>query len=366
LNASGGGSYSWNTGATTSALHVSPTSNTTYTVIVSVGSCADTASATVVVNPSASVLVSGNTILCAGDMTTLTATGTGNYSWNTGATTSVITAIPASTTTYVVTALNANGCNDMDTAVVIVSPPPIAVANNVTICSGENATLVASGGAVYSWSNGSTSSVVQLTPGASSTYTVIVSIGSCLDTAVSTVVVNPSAVATAWNNITITAGTVTTLAASGGGTYTWSNDMVDSVITVAPFVTTIYCVTVSNGTSCTDTACVTVRVEPINCAPVSSEEAFALPSAFSPNNDGQNDRWRLLYVPLLADCLAEFEVFVYNRWGEKIFEGTDINFSWDGTYKGRLEDTAVFGYYLEGILKDGTKIKKKGNVSLLR
>jgi hypothetical protein len=35
-------------------------------------------------------------------------------------------------------------------------------------------------------------------------------------------------------------------------------------------------------------------------------------------------------------------------------------------YKGKLEDTAVFGYYLTGTLKDGTKVKKKGNVSLLR
>ena len=134
---------------------------------------------------------------------------------------------------------------------------------------------------------------------------------------------------------------------------------------VSPPVTTIYCITVSKG-SCIDTACVTVRVEPINCTPVSSEDAFVLPNAFSPNKDGQNDKWRLLYIPLLGDCIAEFHVAVYNRWGEKVFEGADITFSWDGTYKGKIEDTAVFGYYIEGTLKDGTKIKKKGNVSILR
>lgn len=141
--------------------------------------------------------------------------------------------------------------------------------------------------------------------------------------------------------------------------------MNDSLITVSPLVTTVYCVTVSKG-SCTDIACVTVTVEPTDCSPASSEDAFVLPSAFSPNGDGQNDAWRLLYVPVLADCIAEFQVMVYNRWGENVFEGTNIAFSWDGTYNGKMEETAVFGYYLEGTLKDGTKIKKKGDVSLLR
>lgn len=178
-------------------------------------------------------------------------------------------------------------------------------------------------------------------------------------------VVNPVPTAYAWNDITITVGTSVTLAASGGGTYLWSNGATDSLITVFPPLTTIYCVTVSNG-SCTDSACIKVTVEPINCSPVSSEDAFVLPSAFSPNSDGQNDKWRLLHVPLLADCIAEFEVAVYNRWGEKVFEGTDINFIWDGTYKGKPEDTAVFGYYITGTLKDGTVVKKKGNISLLR
>jgi gliding motility-associated-like protein len=165
--------------------------------------------------------------------------------------------------------------------------------------------------------------------------------------------------------VTIVAGNSTTLASSGGGNYLWSDAETDSLITVSPSVTTIYCVTVSNG-NCADTACVTVAVEPIDCSPFASEDAFVLPSAFSPNGDGQNDKWRLLYVPLLGNCIAEFQVLVYNRWGEQVFEGTDITFSWDGTYKGKIEETAVFGYYITGTLKDGTIVKKKGNISLMR
>ena len=68
----------------------------------------------------------------------------------------------------------------------------------------------------------------------------------------------------------------------------------------------------------------------------------------------------------MLDCISEFTIAVYSRWGERVFEGTDITFFWDGTYNGKPEGTAVFAYYLDGVLKDGTKVKKKGNVSLLR
>lgn len=66
----------------------------------------------------------------------------------------------------------------------------------------------------------------------------------------------------------------------------------------------------------------------------------------------------------MADCIAEFEVFVYSRWGEKVFEGTNIAFSWDGTFRDMPEGTAVFAYHINAILKDGTKIKKSGNITL--
>lgn len=366
MAATGGVNYSWNTGATTSSFNITPGVSASYSVIVSIGNCVDTAYATVVVNPSASVTVTGNTTLCLGDITTLTATGTGNYSWSTGASTSVITDNPVSTTTYIVTAANANGCSAVDTVIVTVAQPPVAAAANLTICQGQTATLSASGGGNYSWSNGSTSAQISVSPSSTSNYTVIVSIGSCSDTANATITVYPVSTAAAWSSTVISYGSSTTLAASGGGSYSWSNGSVDSLLTVSPIITTIYCVTVSNVNTCPDTACVTVSVEPINCSPVSSEDAFVLPSAFSPNADGENDSWRLLYVPLLKDCIADFKVAVYNRWGEKVFEGTDIAFSWDGYYNGKIEETAVFGYYIEGTLKDGKKIKKKGNISLLR
>jgi gliding motility-associated-like protein len=364
ITASGGTTYSWNNGNTNSSIIILPTASVTYSVIVSNGNCSDSASATVTVNPSPTVSVSGNVLLCMGDIATLTASGATTYLWSNGNTNSMINVSPSATTTYSVLA-SSGACTNTASVTVVVSPPPVALVSDVTICAGNIATLTAFGGTIYSWSTGATTSSITVSPASATTYSVVVSITTCSDSASASVIVNPVPMALAWNNIIITAGTSTTLSASGGGTYIWSNGFIDSTITVSPPVTTMYCVTVSNG-NCTDTACVIVSVEPTDCSPFSSEDAFVLPSAFSPNSDGQNDTWKLLYAPALANCIAEFEVLVYSRWGEKVFEGTDINFSWDGKYKNKIEDTAVFGYYLTGILKDGTKIKKSGNVSLLR
>jgi gliding motility-associated-like protein len=359
LSASGGGNYSWSNGNTTATINVSPTANTTYSVIVSAGSCADTASATVTVNPSPSISVSGNTALCTGDIATLTASGGASYLWSTGATTSSITAAATATATYSVVTTNGS-CTSTASITVVVSSPPIASATSTTICSGQNATLTAFGGGNYLWSNGSTSAIINVSPTANTIYSVTVLIGTCSDTASATVLVNPVPIASAWSNVTITSGNSTTLAASGGGTYSWNNGMKGSVITVSPVITTGYCVTVSNG-SCIDSACVIVYIEPIDC---STAGELYLPNAFSPNGDGENDVLQLYYGNMY--CIQTFKLFIYNRWGERVFEAFDPDFSWDGFCKGKMEETAVFVYYMNATLISEEKISKKGNISLVR
>ena len=373
LTASGGTNYSWNTGATTSSINVTATTTTTYTVIVSLGSCADTAFAVVSVVSSPVANAGTNQTVCMGTVVTLNATGGGSYLWSNGQSTSSITASPTSTATYSVTVTNSAGCTDVSLVTVVATPSVVANAGpDQTICTGSSVSLSASGGTSYSWipatglSNPNIYNPIASPPG-TTTYSVIVSSGSCPSaSAIVNVLVNTGPVASAASNVTISPGQSTTLSAGGGGTYLWSNGATDSPIVVAPLVTTIYCVTVTDASSCSDTACVTVYVEPLNCAGVSTEDAFVLPNAFSPNTDSQNDKWRMLYTSLLADCIAEFHVAVYNRWGERVFEGLTIDFFWDGMYNDKPENTGVFAFYLNASLRDGTVIKKKGNISLLR
>lgn len=360
LSASGGVNYSWSNGNTTAIINVAPTINTTYSVIVSVGTCADTASATVSVNASPVISVTGNTVICAGDISTLTALGGTNYSWSNGSTSSVIQVSPGVTTTYTVSSSNSN-CTSAVSVIVAVSPPPAASAVNAVICSGQTALLTASGGGTYLWSNGSTGSAINVSPVTNTTYSVIVSIGTCSDTASATVTVNPNPVASAWGSITITEGQSATLSASGGGAYVWSNGAVDSVIAVSPVVTTGYCVTVSIG-NCTDTACVLVSVEPTDCS--YADDQLFIPDAFSPNGDTKNDVLAIYYPDI--NCIKELTFVIYDRWGEKVFESSNIVLTWDGTYKGDMMNTAVFVYYLKVTFISGNETVRKGNVSLVR
>ena len=91
------------------------------------------------------------------------------------------------------------------------------------------------------------------------------------------------------------------------------------------------------------------------------ESNIYIPNAFSPNGDGKND---VLYVR--ANNVTKIYFAVYDRWGQKMFETTDIMRGWEGTFKGKRIDPAVFGWYAEGECVGGNKFMKKGNVTLLR
>lgn len=86
-----------------------------------------------------------------------------------------------------------------------------------------------------------------------------------------------------------------------------------------------------------------------------------VPNIFSPNGDGFND---LLFVR--GKGIAEMEFIIYNRWGEKVFETTNMATGWDGTYLGEPLNLAVFVYVVKGKFKNGELIDKKGNFTLLR
>jgi gliding motility-associated-like protein len=88
-----------------------------------------------------------------------------------------------------------------------------------------------------------------------------------------------------------------------------------------------------------------------------------VPTAFSPNNDNNND---VLY--LVGNCMININFFIYDRWGQKVFESHDLTHGWDGTYKGKKLDMAVFVYSLtaESMYDKGTIIKRQGNISLIR
>lgn len=88
-----------------------------------------------------------------------------------------------------------------------------------------------------------------------------------------------------------------------------------------------------------------------------------VPNAFSPNVNGKDDT---LYVNVTGQNIESFYMLIYDRWGEKMFETNNASIGWDGTYKGILHNSAVFGYYLTAKFSCGDSIVKKGNLSLIR
>ena len=117
-----------------------------------------------------------------------------------------------------------------------------------------------------------------------------------------------------------------------------------------------YNVTVTNNTGCTATANVPVTVIPLY-------DVF-IPNIFTPNGDGTNDTWQLFGN---MKAFKQMEVMVFNRWGEKVFESTDINFGWDGRFKGDFALPGVYSYSAKFVwLNNHSDSNYKGTITLIR
>lgn len=194
-NVQGTSIFNWNTGATTSAIAVSPATTTTYTVFAVNGSCTSSASHEVYVKPLPQSVLSGNDSICAGQSAVIdiTALAGSTYSWSNGATTSSVTVSPATTEVFTVTVSN-HSCSEVQTFQVHVTPlPVVSISGNDTICEGQTVMLTANatGGVNYNWNTGATSVSVSNTPALTTIYSVTVSTNGCSTPASHEVVVKP-------------------------------------------------------------------------------------------------------------------------------------------------------------------------------
>ncbi|MFB6306338.1 MAG: gliding motility-associated C-terminal domain-containing protein, partial [Flavobacteriales bacterium] len=124
-----------------------------------------------------------------------------------------------------------------------------------------------------------------------------------------------------------------------------------------PDTTTTYQAELSDRDKCFVNKDTTIFVHDPICGPPD----IYIPNAFSPNGDGEND---ILYVR--GNNIKKLLFRVYNRWGEKVFESKDQESGWDGFYKNRKADPAVYVYYLEVTCTGDKTYFKKGNVTLIR
>ena len=127
-----------------------------------------------------------------------------------------------------------------------------------------------------------------------------------------------------------------------------------------PFYTTNYIVTLEDIYGCVIEDEITIRVD-------RTTKLYA-PNVFSPNQDGINDMW-ILYSAENIDQINE--IYVYNRWGEKVWENFDIptgeeSEGWNGEFKGQSVNPGVFAWYAIVTLIDGEKVTVKGDITVMK
>lgn len=94
-----------------------------------------------------------------------------------------------------------------------------------------------------------------------------------------------------------------------------------------------------------------------------STSILEMPNAFSPNGDGINDIYKAKDT---HKSIINFHAYIFNRWGQKLFEWTNINDGWDGTFKGKPVSPGAYYVLVKAKGADGTEYNIKRDVNLIR
>ncbi|MEO7393560.1 MAG: gliding motility-associated C-terminal domain-containing protein [Chitinophagaceae bacterium] len=309
-----------------------------------------------------------NTPVCEGNTMLLNATGGTQFQWTnsnsfsaTGAMVSVNNVQLSQAGKYYVQVTNAAGCTHLDSVITSINIKPVASTTFSTafFCEGDNVQLISSGGISYQWlpATGLSSAIIAnpvASPVDTTQYMVIVSNSSgCSDTAKISISVIERPRVNAGPDKIIIAGNPIQLSATASGqniSYYWSpatfiNNAQALQPIVSPPVEMDYTLTAVSNEGC-KSATDMVRVYVY-------KEIF-VPTGFTPDGDGLNDTWN---IPALG-AFGNFDLSVFNRYGQLIFLNKDINRAWDGKYNGLPQPSGVYIYIIKmkesGVLLKGT------------
>lgn len=267
---------------------------------------------------------------------------------------------------YNVKVTSAQGCvNSASTVVTLQTSPVVNAGEDVNICKGKTTVLKGSASNYneLNWLPSTTLSNLQsnnpvASPQDSTFYILRASNGLCeiFDTVAVNVYNLPSANAGA-DKVTIKDNPVMLDGSAEGTavTYTWSpNINISSPNVLQPMV------------SPSASALYVLKVESNNGCGVAADSVFVkvyqglfIPNAFSPNNDGLNDIWRIETL----DAFPKAELKVFNRFGEMVYSNKNKNNYWDGKFKNKDAPVGTYPYILD--LKNGATVLK-GFVVLIR
>ena len=263
-----------------------------------------------------------------------------------------------STTTYFRRLVTSGACTvpmaSNSIQLTVYAMPVVTTSGNVSICPGSGTTLSASGGISYQWSpatglSNATIANPVASPSVTTTYTVSVSNGGCTTTATLTVNVIQQPTVNAGPDQKMVKGQSVMLNGSVTGSnvqYYWTpalylNDpnSLNPIATPPIDITyTLYAVSANKCFIVSDDVLVKVYTN------------VTAPDAFTPNGDGINDLWNIPALVGYPNC----ELFIYDRYGNRVFRSIGYSKPWDGTYNGKVLPAGTYYYTLD--LKDGSKV----------
>ena len=320
LTASGAANFTWTaTSGTSSGVSISdtPISNISYSLAGNnPNGCAASTVFVLLVNPLPVLnLASTNGSVCLGNTVTLIGSGTSaSYSWSTGQTSSSITFTPSATATYTVFGTSAVGCTKSNTTTVIVDSFTPGITSSTAICNGQGIQLNATGATTLLWSNGSIFASITVTPGATTTYSVIgKSAGNgCIGSAATTITVNPTpTIQASATRTSICRGETAVYTASGAATYSWSTGAITASIALSPTSTILqtYTVTGTNSFNCSTDLLVNLKVN--TCSGI-AENGTDLRLNIAPNpNTG-------VFSLLCSDAFVGSTAIIYTINGQEV------------------------------------------------
>lgn len=267
LRASGGTNYSWAGGPKNSSWNVSPSSSETFQVIFdSTNGCRLTLSTTVGVQ-NLQIKAEGDTTVCSGETVTISASGAATYTWTPGGTGATQNVSPPVSTDYFVTGTSTIGCKDIDTVTVTVNKAPdLKVPHDTIVCFGRRFDLEASGADSFQWRDGPSTAKYNVLPILSKwLYVEGINNNGCRKTDSLYMVVASVPQVELRDDTTICEGTSVDLEAitTDKVEYIWSTGDTSRKISVSPMQETTYKLLVKNNGNCSDSAEVTVSLDPL-------------------------------------------------------------------------------------------------------
>lgn len=257
-----------------------------------------------------------------------------------------------------------------DVTITTLPYPPANAGRDTTVCFKFSAQLKASGGIYYQWSPATFLSAtnianpIAISPTVTTQYIVAVSdIVGCPKPAFDTVVlfVDPLVIAEAGpSDTTAVLGEPILLNGTGGSVYlwqpsTWLSDPTISNPIASPEDNITYHLLVTSAAGCQARDSINIKLYKV-------PPSFYVPSAFSPNNDNNNE----ILKPILLGMKSLKYFRVYDRWGKLLFYTSQKGKGWDGTFNGSPQDPGTYVWMAEGTTYTGKVIVRKGYAVLLR